>query len=131
MFVANLVFAFVAALLFSVLIAGLIGWRHPADRGDGAAGPALFLFLILFLTAWAGGVWVRPFGPVLWGTSWLPFFLVALLVGLILLAVAAPSRRTATTTGESPSNASAALFGGFFWLLTFGLLIALLVAYMG
>lgn len=130
MFFANLVFALVAALIFSALIAGLFGWRHPSGRADDAFGPFIFLFIILFLVAWVGGVWIQPFGPLAWGTAWLPFFLVAFFVALILLAAAAPSRRRVPASGETEVSDSAIIFGGFFWMLIVFLLAALGLSYV-
>jgi len=130
-FITHLVFAFLAALLFSVLIAGLVGWRHPAHRGEGIVGPVLFVFLILFLTSWVAGVWARPFGPMLWGTPWIPYFLAALFVGLVLLAIAAPPRRSAAPIEKAEPSPATVVFGGFFWLLVILLMVAIVVGYLG
>ena len=50
----------------------------------------LWLFLLLFLAAWAGGVWIRPLGPDLWGIHWLGFLLAGLVVALALVATRSP-----------------------------------------
>ena len=48
-----------------------------------------WLFLFVLLATWAGGVWLRPFGPA-WGEiRWLQFLIVGLLV-VLLIALFAP-----------------------------------------
>jgi hypothetical protein len=48
-----------------------------------------WFFLIVLLATWAGGVWLRPFGPSLIDIRWLQFLIVGLLV-VLLMAVFAP-----------------------------------------
>jgi Ca2+/Na+ antiporter len=48
-----------------------------------------WLFLFVLLATWAGGIWLRPFGPA-WGEiRWLQFLIVGLLV-VLLIALFAP-----------------------------------------
>jgi hypothetical protein len=101
-------------------------------RGPGPWAGFFFVFSILFLAIWAGGIWLLPIGPPLWGESWLSFVLVGLVFAL-LLAVALPSRkRPATLDLQRPevkaaSDAVELVFGLFFYLL----LIVLIVAIVG
>ncbi|MFO8065141.1 MAG: hypothetical protein ACQETQ_09205 [Spirochaetota bacterium] len=46
---------------------------------------AVVFFLVIFLAAWGGGLWMNPVGPSLHGVAWLPFLLVALIVSLVLI----------------------------------------------
>lgn len=48
-----------------------------------------WLFLFVLLATWAGGVWLRPFGPALADIRWLQFLIVGLLV-VLLIALLAP-----------------------------------------
>jgi cytochrome c biogenesis protein ResB len=41
--------------------------------------------LVIFLATWGGGLWLRPYGPTLYGVYWFPFLVVALVVSLILI----------------------------------------------
>ena len=50
-----------------------------------------WFFLIVLFATWAGGVWLRPFGPALVDIRWLQFLIVGLLV-VLLMAVFAPFR---------------------------------------
>jgi len=123
-----LIFLF-AAIMASVLNWGL-GWRHPAYTGTGS-GSAMFLFMILLLAMWAAGSWLEPWGPVWRGSPWLNFLAVGLLVSLLVLAIAAPTRkpRTPREAEKEVEDAAAvgAVFGLFFWLLLIGLGITGLV----
>jgi len=66
MFWINLLFVFLFALLLGSILSWGFGWRHPA-RSDAVGASFLFLFLILLLAMWAGGVWFVPWGPALGG----------------------------------------------------------------
>jgi hypothetical protein len=46
-------------------------------------------FLFVLLATWAGGVWIRPFGPALADIRWLQFLVVGLLA-VLLAALFAP-----------------------------------------
>lgn len=134
MFLIELLFVFVLALILSGVLAWGIGWRHPASAG--AAGTsALFLFLILMFAMWAGGAWLPPWGPIWQGTPWLSLLLIGFLVSLLVLAVATPARRPPRTRREATEQAEEAAvlgtaFGLFFWLLLLVLLIAVVIRYL-
>ena len=124
-------------VLFAVALASILGWgfgwRHPAG-GDGVAASIVFLFVILMMAMWAFGAWLPPWGPVVFGASWLTLLVVGLFVGLLLLAAATPARppRTSRQATAEASEAAAvgAVFGLFFWLLLIGLLIAIIARYI-
>lgn len=46
------------------------------------------VFLLFFLIAWAGGLWIRPFGPTVLGFYWLPGLLLVTLLLLLLISLA-------------------------------------------
>jgi Ca2+/Na+ antiporter len=48
-----------------------------------------WFLLIVLLATWAGGVWLRPFGPMWGNIRWLQFLIAGLLV-LLLFAFFAP-----------------------------------------
>jgi len=55
----------------------------------GRTGPwsgRIWFGLVLFLFTWVGGVWGGPYGPVLWGVSWLPFVFFGLIFALLMAA---------------------------------------------
>ncbi len=134
MFLVDLAFALLFAFLVAAVLAGLFGWRHPARREEDTAWPgAIFLFFLLFFLIWAGGAWVGPFGPLLWASAWLPFLVVGLVIGLVILAVAEPRRprRPAPREplDEERATRGAMIYGAFFWILLLVLLLAIVVAY--
>jgi hypothetical protein len=48
-----------------------------------------WFLLIVLLATWAGGVWLRPFGPIWGDIRWLQFLIAGLLV-ILLFALFAP-----------------------------------------
>ncbi|WP_243374913.1 hypothetical protein [Geotalea sp. SG265] len=56
----------------------------------------LGLFFVIFLATWAGGLWIQPVGPVMWGISFTVFIVVGVLVALLVAAtLPTPRHRTA------------------------------------
>lgn len=134
MFFLDLLFAFVVALVLALILIPLTA-SHRGREGTSAGGAILFFFLILFLATWAGGLWLEPMGPTLWGGYWLPFLLVGFFVALLLAATAEPSRhrpleKRELPTAETQEAATAAMvFGVMFWVLLLALLAAVIAAY--
>lgn len=89
---------FVFALVISMLCAALLlpvtarsGFRlrHP----DIEPGSIFVTLLILFLATWAGGVWLVPIGPRIWGVAWGSFVVVGLIIALVIVAVSTVDER--------------------------------------
>jgi thiol:disulfide interchange protein len=69
-----------ALLIATIMVTGFL----LLIRGSGTQYEKLWLFLIVFVATWAGGVWIRPFGPPVRGVYWLTFALAGIIaVGLI------------------------------------------------
>jgi hypothetical protein len=85
------------------------------------------------LGAWAGGLWITPFGPTWFGISWLPFLMIAFFLAL-LLAAATPTQRPRTRSQaiaqERAEEAAANTLNVFFWLLIVGFVVAIIAAYL-
>jgi len=135
MFFAHLLIAILVALLGPIVLLPIISGR-PKRNGDSVATSVLFFFLILFFATWAGGVWIRPFGPSMWGAYWLPFVLVGVFVAMLLAAATEPARRDRArqhieAPTETPVGTAVAMtaFGMFFWSLIIGLLVAVIARY--
>jgi hypothetical protein len=125
MFVVDLLLALLMALIFTMVFA--IGFRR-----SGPWSSVLAFFMVIFLAAWAGGLWISPAGPVFLGIYWLPVVLVAFLVGLLLAAVSPRRPRHVKTISEAREEAEERraverAFNSFFWVLLigFGFLIVL------
>lgn len=122
----DVLIALVLGVLFALLFGALFNGR------DGAPG-FLFVFLLFFLFAWAGGAWIGPLGPALFGVYWLPGLIVTLLVFLLIGALA--SSRPPQTTREAKAELEAAqatqtALGVFFWVLIVGLIVAVVLSYI-
>lgn len=132
MLIVDLMFAFGVALFLSLLFIPLTGQYRSRDGGT-AVGGIVFFFLILFLASWAGGLWVTPFGPPLWGAYWVPILLVGFFVALLLAAATEPTRRydmrRAKEPPESEAAAAVTAFGVMFWVLMLALAGAVIAAY--
>jgi Mg2+/citrate symporter len=132
MFWIHIIVAAIVAIVLVLLFAGFIGasWR----RRDGAWASIWLLFLIAFLAAWSGGLWIRPIGPPIWGTFWVPFVIAGLLVLLVFAAMAPPRRRprTAKEAIEEAKDTVAveATLNSFFWLLLFFLILGVILGYL-
>jgi hypothetical protein len=83
MIIADLLVAFAFALLI-VWIFSLI------FKSKGPWNSYLWFFLVVGLFAWAGGVWLMPFGPKWYGVGWMPILLMCFIA--VLLVTAATSR---------------------------------------
>jgi hypothetical protein len=130
--VVELYVALLIALLVSVLFGFALRRRIPRKG-------FFWFFLILFLATWAGGMWIGPFGPSFRGIFWLPFVLVAVLVGFFLAAIAPrrpPSSRIETLEMLEEIEKQRRLekltyisFGVFFWVALFALITMIIVRY--
>lgn len=101
-------------------------------RRTGPWAGFLSFFLIVFLAAWAGGVWITPIGPAVFGVYWFPFLFVGLLFAF-LLAAAIPSRpprsiKEAEKQIEQRETVET-VFDVFFWFFIGLLIIGIVTGY--
>jgi Ca2+/Na+ antiporter len=99
----------------------------------------VWFFLFVLMATWAGGVWIRPFGPVLSDVRWLQFLVVGLLVVLMfaLFAPFKPPRGRYDTLDQLEEIARQKEFakvtyitlGIVFWVILVILLIAIIARY--
>jgi len=133
MFILELLIAVGVSLILSALFV-------LATRRGGRRAGLVWLFLIIFLATWAGGVWLRPFGPTIWGIHWLAFVLAGLFV-LGILAIAAPQRAPRgrhetldmlerVARERELDQVTYLTLGTFFWILLVALIIAIIVRYV-
>lgn len=122
----------IAEFIILILIAVVIGSIFYYGFKRGGPWNLLWVFLILFLVAWAGRLWIAPAGPVYWGYAWLPVIFWVLLIAL-LIAAASPEEdhRTAQRNPEDREEVAETggktAFGTFFWLLFLALITIILV----
>ncbi|MFO7893117.1 MAG: hypothetical protein R6U63_05250 [Longimicrobiales bacterium] len=118
----EIILAFAIGLLLALIFAYGLGRTGPW-------GGFVWFFLVVFLTAWAVGLWVEPVGPALWGAAWVPILFGALFVALLVAAIPPRPARPADVA-EPDAVGTAAAVGLFFWLLVVILLIAIIFAYV-
>ena len=79
-FLISLVVALVLCVIFALVT------RRKARRTG-----FVWFFLFVLMATWAGGVWIRPFGPAWGDIRWLQFLVIGLLV-VLMFALFAPLR---------------------------------------
>jgi hypothetical protein len=128
-FVFPLSIAFVLSLVFALLT------RRSLTRAG-----FLWFFLLVFLSSWAGGIWIGPFGPRLAGVHWLPFLLFGVIAaGMFVFFVPRRPPKGRHETLEilqemkdkrDLEKAAYISFGIFFWVLMLTLIAAIVVRYV-
>ena len=133
MFILEFLIAVCVSLVLSALF--ILATRR-RDKG----GDLLWLFIIIFLATWAGGIWLKPIGPTIWGIHWLAFLLAGIFV-LLLLAIfiqrRPPSGRRETldmleriAKEREVESVTYVTLSAFFWILLAALIIAIIIRYL-
>ena len=136
MFLAEFVTALIVAIFFSVLLVFALGWERP-DR-KGILHTIGYVFIIIFLSTWAGGVWLTPLGTRIGSVRWLPFFIVGFIVTLMLITLIPPRRRGDRSTieviekngDERIDRETTKVLNIFFWVLVIILIITIIAHYL-
>jgi hypothetical protein len=133
MVIAEFAFSLVIALMLSV---GFVLLTQSRRKRQGFR----WLFLLIWIATWAGGVWLRPFGPSIGGVHWLQFLIAGLIfVGLIALFLPnrPPYGRIETLEklaemrrGKELEQATYVTLGVLFWVILAILIIAIIVRYL-
>ncbi len=130
-----------AEFLVSLITAALLtGLYRLLTRGSGPRKGLAWLFLTIFLATWAGGVWLRPMGPPLWGVHWLTFFLAGLIMALVFIAFmppGPPAGREETLEmledmeqEKELTEVTYVTLSIFFWVLLLVFVMAILLRYL-
>jgi hypothetical protein len=127
-FFIQFMFAFFIALVFALaLVAGL------GRAGPGPWSGLLFFMFLLFLMAWAGGLWLPSMGPRLFDVALFPFVATAL-IGILLFAAVIPHRSRGTMIAaideterrHHREDVAGVVMGSFYWIVVI-LLVAAIV----
>jgi len=110
------------SLAVGLFLTGLF-WAGLRARGPWES--LLVFFSIVSLSAWAGGTWISPRGPVLGGVSWIPFLLIGSLTALLL---AATPKRNTPVEKTAELKREEVILGNMFWILI-GVLGAVIAAH--
>jgi hypothetical protein len=111
--------AFLIALFVSVL------FSSPYRSKGSSMAPLAIFFFVLFLAGIAGGYWIVPFGPVMWGIAWLPLLFIVFVVAILFSAPPLHQRTIATPGEETKMGGALAAVSIFTWILFVVLLIAI------
>ncbi len=126
MWVTELILSLVVAALFVGLLILIL---KPSQKEHKGIMTIVFLFLALFLPIWAGGIWLGPMGPAVFGMYFLPFLLIGLGVALLLAAVSPPRRSTAPSQ-TSYETGPEYTFGPFFIAFAITFLLVIFLGYL-
>ena len=118
MFIIDLFVALVVGMIIVSIVSRAFGTKGPW-------GSLLWFFLVVSLFAWAGGVWLVPFGPMFWGIGWLPIIFMGFLVSLLLTAASprTPRWRRASKKEVTSEAGTRAVVDVIFWVVIICLLI--------
>jgi len=126
MFLAEMLFALCMAMLFTLIFA--IGLRRTGPWSN-----VWVFFLIVFLAAWAGELWISPAGPVFIGIAWLPILFLSFLLAVLLASFTPPQRpepKVETISEVKGKEAAVRIFDAFFWTLLIGLVVIIVLGYV-
>jgi hypothetical protein len=122
----------VVTLVLCVIFAGV-------TRSNRRRTGFVWFFLFVLMATWAGGVWIRPFGPAWGDIRWLQFLVVGLLVVLMFALIAPlkpPGGRRDTldqleeiARQKEFANVTYITLGIVFWVILAILLIAVIARY--
>lgn len=118
----EIVAAFAVALVLTVFFSVI--------RSRGPWGALWLVFIVIFLAAWAAHLWINPFGPMIFGVSVVPIFIVGLIFAFVLAATAAqPVAAPVSQQGAEESEVASTAIGVFFWVLLILLVAAIAIGY--
>ena len=118
----NILAAFLLAVV--ITLAFTPGYR---SRQSSMAPLGLFFF-VLFLIGIAAQYWIVPFGPKMWGISWIPLLFLVLLFSFVFAAPSPYRGWKAKEERETEEAVSAiAAVSIFVWLLFLLLIVAILI----
>lgn len=117
---------FILDLLVAVAFGLAIVWIVSfAFNTRGPWNSYLWFFMVVALFAWAGGVWLVPFGPSWGGIGWFPIIFMGI-IAVLLLTAASPrtSRKRMAVKGTSKMDGDIRVsIDALFWVLIVFLLL--------
>jgi hypothetical protein len=125
MIFAELVFALVVALFFTLIFTVAVRRVRSKRR-------VFVFFTVVFLAAWAGGIWVTPAGPSFLGIYWLSFLIVGLILALLFetITVLARPRKWPQAEQKQEAEEIEAELSVFFFILFVAFVILIVVGYL-
>ena len=132
MLLFEIAMALCVAAVSSAIVVAIVGWDGYAAGGWPTA---VVVFGMFFLVIWAGGVWLTPLGPEVFGAAaaWIPFIVPGFIAAMLLVATASVRRpRTAHAMDEQVQarevvTTTITVIG---WVVTMVALVALALHYL-
>lgn len=126
MFLGGLLLALMVGLLVTGVIAAGMGRRRTVNE-------LLPFFLLVFLAAWAAGVWLGA-GPLWWDFYWVPAAIIGVVVAVLYLATTrSPAPETPLTEDEaveSVAEVTITFLGLTVWIWVCLFLTAVIIGYL-
>lgn len=124
MFIGDFILALFLGLVFAAIFGGTMRPR--------AGMPGILpVFIVFSLFAWVGGLWLKPFGPPIYGVSWMPGLTLSVLIFLLLAATSRqPPKTGQDVEGNIIAKDAASAVGVAFWFLIIALVAAIIVGYL-
>ncbi|MBD3357468.1 MAG: hypothetical protein GF363_09945 [Chitinivibrionales bacterium] len=128
-------------VFWDVFLAFLIGMLFTAGFVMIARRPVVWLdmfvlFLVFFLAAWTGSLWIVPIGPAVLGARIVPLLLITLIIALLVTAWIRPlGVKRPRTRGEALRRAEAkseieTVTNAFLWALVVFMALAVVGGYV-
>ena len=86
MILIDILFAIIAASIFTILFSVVIGRRGPWESN-------LLFFFLVFLGAWAGGLWLKPIEPAVNGLYLINYLIAGFILALLIAATGPMAER--------------------------------------
>ena len=122
-FMWDLLFAFIVAFLLTAIFTS--GFRR-----SGPWSAVWILFVIIFLAAWAGGLWITPIGPSIYEVYFIPFLFVGLIFALLLAALSPPKPPETSEEAIKQERTEKYALNIFLWIFLIVLSIAIIIGYL-
>ncbi len=133
MFLGQFLAALLNAFVWSLLFAWIVG-----KRGSGIG--FFSYFVMVFVLTWAGGLWLKPFGPPVLGVHWVPFavlgFVIALFIATFTRREPPKSRKETLEMLDEIAHErtleriARSYVNVFFWVVTAVAVVAIVLRYL-
>ena len=125
MFLGDLILAFILGLISAAVFSAAFSSR----KGMPGIVP---VFILFFLFALVGGLWLRPYGPPIFEIYWLPSFIFIVLIFLLLASITyePPKSKKDIDEKQAVRETTATIVNLAFRLLIAVLVIVIIAGYL-
>ncbi|MGD8523109.1 MAG: hypothetical protein PVF56_18320 [Desulfobacterales bacterium] len=111
-----------------------------ATRSRGSRSGFTWFFLIILMATWAGGIWLKPFGPAFEEIRWMPFLALGLYFAIFITLFGTrkpPHGRHETLDKQEEiaqerklEKVTYVTLSAFFWVVLLTLLVVIFIRYV-